>query len=543
MNILAINFNHDGAGAILSDGAIAGYVTTERFSRRKKHPGIREQDLLELLSQSGLELDEIDMVYVLNYGIMDSPEIVQMHGGDLRDTWVPFELEKYQGWTTTVTTIRLLGRELDCVVNPRHHLLHSSLAYYFSPFDSAVTFSYDPIGVGAFLGRGNRLEHVPFELFNVSQLYNDVSARIGFGGIFGAGKTMGLAPYGRHEDRAVIDELRRAVERDPRNEERRAVVELLVHLSSRDPVFVEEGEKRWNATLAFNLQTYLELTLSRVMDRLHALCEAQGIEPNLCLAGGTALNSVANQKCFAASRFQSLYLHPSCGDDGTSLGAALFQHHHVLNQPRRARTNREAMYSVRSYEHLVGPTLERHRDRLAVRESADYIREAARLIADGKILGWYQGASEQGPRALGNRSIVCDPRRPEMKRVLNSRVKFREMFRPFAPSVLNEHAKAWFGLDDSPFMLRVSDVLKPDIPAVTHVDNTARPQTVAREDNPSYYDLIRAFFEQTGVPLVLNTSFNLNNEPLVETPEDAIQCFLRSDFDGLVFPGLLVTRR
>jgi carbamoyltransferase len=202
------------------------------------------------------------------------------------------------------------------------------------------------------------------------------------------------------------------------------------------------------------------------------------------------------------------------------------------------------MYSVRQYaDSEVDAALARHAAELVVERTHDEVRRAAELLAAGEIVGWFRGASELGPRALGNRSILCDPRRPEMQRTLNVQVKRREPFRPFAPAVLREHAGEWFALDDSPFMLRVAQVTRDDIPAVTHVDGTARSQTVARSDNPGFHALIDAFRERTGVPVVLNTSFNTDGEPLVETPDDAVRCFLRSGLDRLVFPGAVVSRR
>jgi carbamoyltransferase len=545
MNILAMNFNHDGAAFVVSDGVVAGQVTTERFSRKKKHPGVREEDLREVLRQSGSSLGDIDVVYVLNYRIMGSPVIPELHGTTLEESWVRFGLGDFRGWQVTATTIELLGHEIECVVNPGHHLAHAALPYYFSPFDSAMVFAYDPVGTGAFIGRGNRLEPVELDVFDVSGVYDEASELVGFPGLFGAGKTMGLAPYGRRDDPEADRELDRLLDRDLRGAEgRREALKLLKSLAARSPIYVEDGAKRWNATLAHLTQTLLEKALTRVLAELARVAKARGVAPNLCLAGGTALNSVANQECFARSEFQSLYLHPCCGDDGTALGAALFHHHHLLGQPRRARSNAEAMYSVRTYgPSEIDEALARHSPEIVVERTDDDVRRTARLLADGEIIGWFQGAGELGPRALGNRSILCDPRRAEMKDVLNGRVKRREAFRPFAPSVLREHSAEWFGLDDSPFMLRVATVQRSGVPAVTHVDGTARPQTVAREDNPRYHALIEAFRARTGVPLILNTSFNTDGEPLVESPEDAVGCFLRSGMDRLVFPGAIVSRR
>lgn len=522
-NLLGINFNHDGAGAILSDGRLAGFVNTERFSRRRKHPGLRECDLAELLGQAGLSLADIDHVLLCNLHNMDSADIPRTHGSDLKETWLAFEVDEAGG------TVTIDGRTISCTVNPDHHLLHYAAVFYTSPFESAMVFSADPVGVGTYAGRGNRGTRVEnFDVpFTAHRAYTVVAAWMFGTGIFGAGKLMGLAPYGcPASDDVDYASIRTMPE--------------LYRLASRNPIFVEEGGRNLNATLAYHVQHGLEVQLTHALRGLYDRSRELGVEPNLCLSGGTALNSVANQIAFSASGFSRLHLHPACGDDGTAIGAVLWHWHDRLNGPRRRFTNRELMYSIRSYDDAVDRALGRHRDSLAIEERPDYCRVAAELIADGHIVGWFQGPSEIGPRALGNRSILADPRGADMKDRLNRRVKLREGFRPFAPAVLNEYSEEWFGIKDSPFMLRVSGVLKSGVPAVTHVDGTARVQTVSAEDNPAFHALIAAFHERTGVPLVLNTSFNIGGEPIVETPEDAIRSFLNTGLDCLIFPGRIV---
>jgi len=298
-----------------------------------------------------------------------------------------------------------------------------------------------------------------------------------------------------------------------------------------------------NASLAYQAQAFLEHELMSDLQTLCKLCKELGVEQNLCLSGGTALNSVANQRCFEQSDFRRLFLHPACSDDGTVIGAALEHWHLTLKHPRKIRSNRSAMYSLREYDTAIPLVLERRSKALRVRQTADYVSETAKLLAEGKVLGWYQGASEIGPRALGNRSILADPRREGMPKYLNETIKKRETFRPFAPSVLQEFSQEWFGIADSPFMLRVAKVLKNSVPAITHVDGTARIQTLRKEDNPTYHKLIESFMGITGIPLVLNTSFNGKGEPIVESPEDAINCLFSSNLDAVVFPERIVTKR
>ncbi len=538
--ILSINLNHDGAGVILSGGRLAAYVNTERFSRIKKQPGIRDGDLDSLLRQAGLGIEDIHLIILENYGC-NYPDIEQKYKTDFKDTFVKFTLHP------DGTSARIRGVDIPCIVNYDHFLCHSAAAYYFSPYESAMCFAYDPMGSGCFIGNENKLYPCAFPVSLAGLLYDRVSSEfLPFGGLFGAGKTMGLAPYGEHADAAVSDTLRQFADKGisrPAMEQSLEFIDL--HAKNADALV----EGKYNARYAYLAQELLELSLSRILKEMDAFMQdlqrvhGVGVEPNLCLGGGAALNSVANQKCFESSPFNSLYLHPACGDDGTAIGAALYHWHHVMDNPKIPRTNREAMYSVKTYgEATVRDALEKHRHRLTVSADAGYIASTARLLADGKIIGWFHGASEIGPRALGNRSILCNPALPHMKDTLNSRVKFREGFRPFAPSVMREHAADWFDIDDSPFMLRVAKLKRGGVPAITHCDGTARVQTVRREDNPPYYDLIQSFHRLTGVPMLLNTSFNIKGEPIVETPLDAVASFLDSDIDALVFPGLMVTK-
>ena len=530
MNILSINFNHDGAAALLKDGHVAGYVSTERFSRKKKHPGVRASDIENLLDQAQLRLSDIDQVLLLNLNNMDSPEVVQLHGTNFKDTWPEFWIDG------TYSKINLMGASLPCAVMHHftHHAMHSAAAYFYSPFESAVSLACDPVGAHAFFMRGTRQAPVPsYRHLVAPRVYDRVAAGLFGTGLIGAGKLMGLAPYGA--DERVIDYA------ELLGMHYQKAYERLLEQTRDDVIEVAAADgKPLNATVAFHAQALLEYEFSRLFDELYETCVAHDIEPNLCLSGGTALNSVANQRCFERSRFNDLYLYPACGDDGTPIGAALISWHIFMQQPRIARSNRDAMYSRRSYDDLIPGALDRYAASVQVESREDYESVAAQMIADGRVIGWFQGASEIGPRALGNRSILADPRRADMKDYLNRTIKQREMFRPFAPSILREHSMEWFGIEESPFMLRVAPVRKPSVPAITHVDGTTRFQSVDAADNPSYHRLICEFHSLTGIPLVLNTSFNGKAEPIVETPDDAIECMLNNGLDALVFPGRIV---
>jgi carbamoyltransferase len=528
--ILAVNFNHDGAAVLLADGRVAGFVCTERFSRKKKHPGLREDDLDDLLGQAGIDLADIGHVILCNLHDMDSSDIPKLHGSDLKETWFEFWLNQRND------TVQIRGHSFPCTVNPDHHLSHAAAAFYTSPFDSGVALAIDPIGCRAFLGQGNRfypLSRNYDDWFNANVGYTYTAIELFGTGIVGAGKVMGLAPYGKPAQEPGIDWL--------------GITSFgqLKEIAAADPVSVQVGDVSVNASLAYYIQRGLEVQLGHVLDDLAALCRRTGTDLNLCLSGGTALNVTANQLCFAGSDFERLHLHPACGDDGTAIGAAFWHWHHVLGQPRQPHASSDLMYSVRTYPaQQVTAALESacaaQPGRLQVTSTSDYQRAAARLIAGGAIVGWFDGASEVGPRALGHRSILADPRDPGMKDRLNSRVKFREHFRPFAPAVLNEHAGAWFGFADSPFMLRACPVLRDTVPAITHVDGTSRIQTVTAADNPAFRQLISCFHEHTGTPLLLNTSLNTKGLPIDETPGDALATLLATELDYLVFPGVIV---
>ncbi|MFJ9442572.1 carbamoyltransferase C-terminal domain-containing protein [Kitasatospora sp. NPDC101235] len=526
--LLSVNFNHDGAAVLLTDGQIRAFVTTERLSGLKKHPGLREEDLDELLDQAGARIDDIDHVLLCNLHLMDSPDVVTLHGGDLKDTWLEFWVNQRND------TVLLRGRRIPCTVNPDHHLLHASAAYYTSPFSSGVSVAIDPTGCRAFLGRDNRLFPLRRDFdrwFNANYGYAHVAHHLFGSAIVGAGKVMGLAPYGALPDGA-----------DAPLPEVSSFADL-VALADADPVTVEADGRALNARLAYYIQRGLEAQVDRLFTELEPLCRRNGYASTICLSGGTALNAPATEKAFTRSGFTGLHLHPACGDDGTALGGALWYWHEVLGHPRREHANAQLMYGRRDYGRTaVEHALRARAGALYVEATGDHAARAAELVERGAVVGWFEGAAEIGPRALGHRSIVADPRDPTMRDRLNTRVKYRERFRPFAPSVLNEHAADWFGLKDSPFMLRAATARRDGIPAAVHIDGTARIQTVERADNPAFHRLVQCFADRTGVPMVVNTSLNTRGRPIVETPEDALGALLDSGLTHLVFPGYVIAK-
>ena len=405
----------------------------------------------------------------------------------------------------------------------------------------------------AYLGKDGGLTELwkvtsrPEALNSLGALYHLVTEFVGFGQ-FQEGKTMGLAPYGRPRLAAEFERAVR-VAADGRYEIDPVFQPFDWRGRPIKPAFIKrfgpprragEALRPLDEDMAYGVQHALERALIEIARRVQKQTGAS----KLCIAGGVGLNSVANKKILDETAFDEVFIVPSAADDGCALGGALWGWHECEGASRRY-TMRHA-YLGREYgEEQTLAALDSHKDWLNWRKSDDVVAETAALIADGRIVGWHQGGSEAGPRALGHRSILCDSRRQEMVDTLNARVKHREGFRPFAPVVPLEIASEYFDLDcPSPYMLLVAKVLQPDaIPAVTHVDQTGRVQTVTQEENGRYYDLVVEFGKQTGVPVLLNTSFNVAGEPIVETPDDSINCYLSTRIDVLVIGDYVIEKK
>jgi carbamoyltransferase len=460
-----------------------------------------------------------------------------------------------------------------------HHQAHLASSFFVSPFDEAALLSADGLGDFASsmwgMGRGNQMaidDAIAFP-HSLGLYYTAVTQYLGFWKFGDEYKVMGLAAYGEPEQ---LDRFRDIVRFSPNDGEFgfRLGLDYFVHHrtgpemswaeSDKTPVLgrmfsgemeirlggparqPEEPLEQRHRNLAAALQARLEEVYLGMLSKLAASTKAKAV----CLSGGVAFNCVANGKIFDQTPFEHVYVHPAAGDAGLAVGAAYYVWNQILRKPRsfvmdhaywgpgytteEIRTAVEASEIAQSGGYCVTDLPE-----------PELLRRTAAIIADGKILGWYQGRAEWGPRALGNRSIVADPRRPEMKEILNRRIKHREIFRPFAPSILAEKTDEWFEKSHpSPFMTlayAVRPAKRDKIPAPTHVDGTGRLQTVSREANPKYHALIREFERQTGVPVVLNTSFN-DNEPIVCRPQEALDCFLRTQMDALVLGNYLITR-
>ena len=582
MRILGISaFYHDSAAALVEDGRIVAAAQEERFSRKKHDARFPANAIRYCLSEAGVRLGGVDHVVFYDKPFLKFERLVETYL-----TYSP------RGFRSFCMAIPLWLREKlflkDLLKNEfgkldghngwngqllfsEHHLSHAASAFFPSPFDEAVVLTMDGVGewatTSAAIGKGNNIEvhkeiHFPHSL---GFLYSAFTYFTGFKVNSGEYKVMGLAPYGvpRYKDRILehlID-----VKSDGSFRLDLSYFNYCTGLTMTSERFhgLFEGHPRkpgepltdYHMDLAASIQAVTDEVVLRLT---RSLRKETGIT-NLCLAGGVALNCVANGKVLREGVFDRIYIQPAAGDAGGALGAALVGYHMQRGQQRQA--NGDAMQG--SYlgpqfaQREIEGRLRKCGARFELLEDTALIANCAKDLAQGKALGWFQGRMEFGPRALGNRSILGDPRSPTMQKTLNLKVKYRESFRPFAPSVLRERVSDWFEMDsDSPYMLLVADVVKSrrremtpeekqlfgidklnvprsEIPAVTHVDYSARIQTVHEDTNPLYYALISVFERKTGCPVIVNTSFNVRGEPIVCTPEDAFRCFMGTELDVL----------
>jgi len=555
---------HDSAVALFRDGCVLSCVEEERFTREKHTGDFPRHAIAWTLARHGLDMSDLDEVgfYARPWNLLIGRTLRALR-------YFPASLEDL----TTRDPGKALGvfgisRSLRDGAFPArrpagfrlryldHHLTHAASAFLPSPFEHAAVLGIDGAGEDITTwfgeGRGGRVERrqcirLPHSL---GLFYSAVTHYLGFKPWGGEGKVMGLASYG-DPDRYYAA-MRELVHWTDDGGLRLDMRYFAYHLSNwrrwTTPRFEErfgparapESEMTRHAEdIAAALQRVVEEAALAMVRHLHGLVPS----PNLCLAGGVALNSVMNGRIAREGPFENIFIQPAANDAGTALGAGLVLAHLRHGLPRQHEQS--LVYLGPDFDDAACEAAARAAG-LRIERRADVVEYTAERLAAGEIVGWFQGKMEVGPRALGNRSILADPRGPEMKDTINLRVKHREPFRPFAPSVLAEAAGDWFtGARESPHMLLVFPVRperRAEVPAITHVDGTARVQTVRREDNARYYALIDAFGRRTGVPMLLNTSFNVRGEPIVGTPEDAVRCFTGTQMDLLVL-GDLVCRK
>ena len=577
MNILGINAYHGNASAaILCDGKLIAAVEEERFNRVKYAAGFPAAAIRYCLQTAGITLAEVDHVAVPRnpYARLGTKLFYALRMPSFARERAKV-LAKFTGIPEALTAAFGIAPEKLSAKFHRveHHIAHLASAFYCSPFNEAALLSADGLGDfassmwGAGLGRRMNISGSIAFPHSLGLYYSAVTQYLGFLKFGDEYKVMGLGAYGQPE---FLPEFREIVHSN--GTRFRLGLEYFTHHRTGPEMSWAEADKtpvlgkmysdgmpkklgpvrapeapieQRHKNLASSLQARLEEVYLGMLRRLH---EETGLK-SVCLAGGVAFNCVANGKIPANAGFENVYVHPAAGDAGLAVGAAQFVWHQVLGKPR-AFVMEHAYWGPEFSGEEIRSVVNASRlaeNGCAVSElpEQELLRKTAAIIGAGEILGWFQGRAEWGPRALGNRSIVADPRRPEMKEILNQRIKHREIFRPFAPSILAEKTGEWFAQSHpSPFMT-MAYAVRPEqrdkIPAPTHVDGTGRLQTVTSTANPRYWKLISEFERQTGVPVVLNTSFN-DNEPIVCKPQEAIDCFQRTRMDALVLGDFLITR-
>lgn len=579
MYILGINAYHgDSSSCLIKNGVMLAAAEEERFRRLKHWAGFPAESIKYCLHEAGIDISDVDHVAInqdskanlwkkIGFTLAKRPDLgmVMDRIRNKRERMgVREELEQIFGKRTLAVTIHEV----------EHHLAHLGSAFYVSPFSDAAVVSVDGFGDFASaawgIGRNSRLDIDDKVYFphSLGIFYQALTQFLGFPHYGDEYKVMGLAPYGEPK---YINEMRQIVLLQDdggfklnldffRHHKERVEYEWESGEPKVGVLFSNELEKmlgpqrqkgerltQYHNDLARSVQVMYEEAFFNLLNVLH---KKHAVE-NLCLAGGCAMNSVANGKVYRNTPFKKVYVQSAAGDAGGGIGAAYVVWHQLDGQ--RGFVMDHAYWGPHYGTEEIGALLEKNMQSLLeqrcevvqLQDESVLCDRAAEAIADGKVIGWFQGRMEWGPRALGDRSILGDPRRADMKDILNLKIKRRESFRPFAPSILREAVSEWFEQEDEvPFMMQVYPI-KTDkrtrIPAVTHVDGSGRLQTVNRDTNPRYYKLIEAFYKMTGVPMVLNTSFN-ENEPVVCKPEEALDCFLRTKMDVLVLGNWFVQR-
>lgn len=592
MDILGVScFYHDAAAALLRDGELIAATEEERFSRRKHDYDFPRHAIDFCLEMGGISGPELDYVVFYEKPLVKLERILTTATSTYPRSWRAFR-EAMVAWLSDKLWIKeqliwKLNIAPERVLFCDHHLSHAASAFYASSFEEAAVLTVDGVGewTTAAMGTGhapwdgngpNKLTLFQEQRFphSLGLLYSAFTAFLGFKVNNGEYKVMGMSPYGEPR---YVDEVRKlirveddgtfwldmkylAYHHSSQQSYSQAFIDLFGEPRSPRDAFVTRrtnpnadvpasvhNKNQHYADVAASIQHMTEETLLSMARALHARTG----QKRLCMAGGVALNSVANARILRETPFEEVYIQPAAGDSGGALGAALWAYHSVLGQPRKLimeHAYHGAAFDDDAINAAVGAS-ELNAERV---DNEDALQErVVEALLAGKVVALYQGRSEWGPRALGNRSILADPRRKEMKDTVNLTVKFREPFRPFAPAVLEERAEEFFDFPNIArhypprFMLMVTPVKEDKrevIPAVTHEGGTGRVQTITRDVNPRYYDLIERFGQATGVPVLLNTSFNLRGEPIVNSPQDAVASFARSGMDLLVLGNVLVTK-
>jgi carbamoyltransferase len=586
MYILGVSaFYHDSAACLLSDGKIIAAAQEERFTRIKHDHEFPVNAINYCLREAGITIGQVDYAAFYDKPITKFSRILETYLAYPGKGWNTF-LMAVPVWLRQKLWIPdYIRKELKYegkVLFPEHHESHAASAFFLSPYRQAAFLTVDGVGEWATssygIGKDNRVQinaeiHFPHSL---GLLYSAFTYLTGFKVNSGEYKVMGLAPYGEPKYvKQIYDNLIEVFDDGSfrMNMEYFNYTTGLTMTNRRlDTLFGPPREPESELTQReMDLARSVQDVTEEIVLRMARYIKRETGEKYLCLAGGVALNCVANGRLLREGIFDDIWIQPAAGDAGGALGAALIVHHHYLNNPlvhKNGRDLQNGSYFGPEYSNEeIGKILKQFSLPHHCYDDERLVETAAGLLADENVIGWFQGRMEFGPRALGNRSIIGDARSPEMQKKMNLKIKYRESFRPFAPSVLADKVNEWFELDrESPYMLIVADVKKEkqrkmtgeedklwgidklnivrsEIPAVTHVDYSARIQTVHPEDNARYYALIKKFYDKTGCPVIVNTSFNVRGEPIVESPLDAYKCFMRTEMDVLILGNYILYKK
>jgi carbamoyltransferase len=562
MNVLGLSFNyHDSAACLIIDGKIIAAAEEERFCRRKHTAEYPEMAIEYVLAEAGIEVKDLTHIAFYEKPIVKFDRILRGSLAAWPKSFMPFSLGVRQWMSDKIRVVKKtqkrLGTKKPIACIP-HHVSHAASCYYPSAFDSAAILTMDGVGEWATTGMAHG-QGKKFKMLNEIQyphsiglLFSAITAYLGFKVNDAEWKVMGLAPYGEPR---FLDKFRQIVQMREDGSFRFDLSYFSHHYSSKR-MYSKKWEQHFGAKarkpeselqdfhrdFACSGQRFVEeliLNLARATQKITK-------EKKLCIGGGVGLNSVANWRILEETDFEEVFIQPAAGDDGGALGAASFLAYGLLDEKLPGRMTQVCFgpgYSNEEVETFL-------KEKNIPHEKFDdqgLCKETARLVADNKVIGWFQGRQEFGPRALGQRSIIANPANAKMKDIINAKVKYREAFRPFAPSVLEEVAPVYFEMSEGqqlPFMLMVPQVRREwvsRLPAITHQDGSARVQTVNKLDNGIYYDMIKAVGDETGIPMVINTSFNVRGEPIVTTPHDAYDCFCRTGIDILVMENFIIS--
>ena len=559
-------YYHDSAAALLNDGKVISAVEEERFSRKKFDDEFPELAIDFCIKEAGITPNQLDYVAFYDKPILKFERLLDNYIAvapkglfsflDVIPKWLHKRL-----WIKNEIRKHLKGFR-GPIIFPEHHMSHAAHTFFTSPFDEAAILTVDGVGewTTSSFGKGS---DTTIELTNdirwphsIGLFYSAFTYFLGFKVNEGEYKLMGLSAYGKPKYYDLIRDELIDLKSDGSihlnmkyfafTYDKVMTNKKFSELFGISPKTKDEKTLQIHFDIGASAQKVLEDIILKMVKHIHTKTKMK----NICIGGGVALNGVANYKILKEGPFENVHIPPSPGDAGSAVGAAQYLYYIYHKNSKSISKDNTQLIHENVY---VGPSFSDDEIRKFLDsknityESFDrghLLVKTAQLIAEGNIVGWYQGKMEWGPRALGNRSILADPRKEDMKDILNAKIKHRESFRPFAPSILEEHASDYFDMNEpSPYMLMVAHVKKPkDIPAVTHVDGTGRLQTVSKESNPLYYDLINEFYKITGVPVIINTSMNVMGEPIVNTPEQAYSMIVKTDMDCIVMGNNLVRK-